>query len=91
MLKLNVLLFVVGCFVSTAKSIEARVGDTKIVGGQKVEIQDAPFIVMLLVEDRPLCGASIISHNFFLTVSFLELFQSKKFYSRNQCRNQCES
>lgn len=64
MLKTIVLILGLG-YASEAKNSE----NTKIVGGQKVEIQDAPFIVMLLVDDRPLCGASILSHNFFLTAA----------------------
>jgi secreted trypsin-like serine protease len=41
---------------------------TKIVGGKKVDIKEAPFTVLIMTEGRPLCGASIISARFFLTV-----------------------
>lgn len=44
-------------------------GNTKIVGGETVEIEEAPFIVLIISDERPLCGASIISPSFVITVS----------------------
>lgn len=41
----------------------------KIVGGVETKIIEAPFICQLFHVGKHLCGASIISHNFLLTVS----------------------
>lgn len=46
-----------------------KLGHTRIVGGKEVDIKNAPFIVVIIIDERPLCGGSIISHNFILTVS----------------------
>lgn len=52
---------------------------TKIVGGKEVNIKDAPFIVQIFYEDRPLCGGSIISQNYVITVS-----SSKDFFKHQK-------
>lgn len=43
--------------------------NTRIVGGTEVEIKEAAFIVLIVFEDRPLCGASIITYNFVITAA----------------------
>lgn len=43
--------------------------NTRIVGGEVVKIEEAPFIVYITYDDRALCGGSIISTNWILTVS----------------------
>lgn len=50
---------------------KSRNENTKIVGGKEVEIKEAPFIVQMMYDDRPLCGASIITTNFVISVSNL--------------------
>jgi trypsin len=53
---------VCGCFSSEPEN-------PKIVGGVELEIKSAPFIVLLIYNNRPLCGGSIISSNFILTAA----------------------
>lgn len=57
--------FICVCAASTVQQNEG----TRIVGGREVDINTASFIVHLMIDGRPLCGASIIAHNFVLTVS----------------------
>lgn len=42
---------------------------TKIVGGREIDVSLAPFIAELMYKGRHLCGSSIVTHNFVLTVS----------------------
>lgn len=69
MLKFILLLSIVnGSFALSWVFNKIQKDETRIVGGTEVDIKDAPFIVLLVIEGRPLCGASIISSRFFLTV-----------------------
>lgn len=66
-IKMRHLILLLG-FIYGSTSQEQNEG-TRIVGGREVNIDTAAFIVLLMIQGRPLCGGSIISHNFVLTVS----------------------
>lgn len=68
MLKLAVILLVLvqSCVgISWAKNSE----NTRIVGGTEVDIKEAAFIVLIVYDGRPLCGASIITYNYVITAA----------------------
>lgn len=43
--------------------------NTKIVGGETIEMEEAPFVALLMFKRRPHCGASILSTTCLLTAS----------------------
>lgn len=65
-------IFVLAVIFSVEYIISAE-DKTKIVGGREVDVTLAPFIAELMYKGRHLCGCSIITHNFVLTVSGIQL------------------
>lgn len=61
-----ILVLAVICCVLKRVSAEDK---TKIVGGREIDVSLAPFIAELMYKGRHLCGSSIVTHNFVLTVS----------------------
>ena len=68
------ILFLGFIYGSASSSLIENDEGTKIVGGREVDIDTASFIVLVMIDGRPLCGASIITHNFVLTVSLVNHF-----------------
>lgn len=65
------LLILLGLFCHQVFAFAAIQQDeqTKIVGGREIDVKQAPFIVMMMVGKQHLCGGSIISNNFVISVS----------------------
>lgn len=65
---MNKLLFLVITLISGIKSEDLK-NETKIVGGDLIEISAVPYQASLAYEGKFICGASIISTKFLLSAA----------------------
>jgi secreted trypsin-like serine protease len=68
----NIFLFVVFHSIN-CKELETRLDETKIVGGNLIDISKAPYQASLAYDDQFFCGASIISTQYLLTAAHCKL------------------
>lgn len=71
--KFSAFIFLVIQFLNASAFLTRNVlipdGNAKIVGGEPIPIQEAPFIVTLMYRNNHLCGGSIISNSWILTAA----------------------